>query len=247
MGDKNDGAEMKNESDGGDAKMTDADAGAEGAVKEGEKKEPEKTLSEESKDKPGGTEPMETEKVDAEGPTPTKSAEEKKDVPDDAKSSGEVASAPRIVTSEATDAGNDANASPSRGGKFAAMAAKKRDADGNIKADAPPSSKAAGKAGKGKKKEGKDMTVKDSKGRTVKVLDDDDEELDCEFLNNRQLFLNLCQGNHYQFDHLRRAKHSSMMVLWHLHNRDAPKFVQQCAICSREILRAFGTTVPRAP
>jgi len=78
--------------------------------------------------------------------------------------------------------------------------------------------------------------VKDSQGRSVKVTDDDLEEMDCEFLNNRQAFLNLCQGNHYQFDQLRRAKHTSMMVLWHLHNRDAPKFVQQCAGCSREIL-----------
>lgn len=69
-----------------------------------------------------------------------------------------------------------------------------------------------------------------------KVIDDDLEELDCEFLNNRQAFLNLCRGNHYQFDELRRAKHSSMMVLWHLHNRDAPKFVQQCVACGREIL-----------
>jgi len=63
--------------------------------------------------------------------------------------------------------------------------------------------------------------------------------MDCEFLNNRQAFLNLCQGNHYQFDQLRRAKHTSMMVLWHLHNRDAPKFVQQCANCSREILTGY--------
>jgi E1A/CREB-binding protein len=78
--------------------------------------------------------------------------------------------------------------------------------------------------------------AKDDGGSTEKVIDDDDEDMDCEFLNNRQAFLNLCRGNHYQFDELRRAKHTSMMVLWHLHNRDAPKFVQQCAACSREIL-----------
>jgi E1A/CREB-binding protein len=73
-------------------------------------------------------------------------------------------------------------------------------------------------------------------GEPVKVIDDDAEDLDCEFLNNRQAFLNLCRGNHYQFDELRRAKHTSLMLLWHLHNRDAPKFVQQCVSCSREIL-----------
>lgn len=76
----------------------------------------------------------------------------------------------------------------------------------------------------------------DKDGRPIKVIDDDAEDLDCEFLNNRQAFLNLCRGNHYQFDELRRAKHTSMMVLWHLHNRDAPKFVQQCVACNREIL-----------
>jgi len=82
----------------------------------------------------------------------------------------------------------------------------------------------------------KEETVLDASGRPIKVIDDDAEDLDCEFLNNRQAFLNLCRGNHYQFDELRRAKHTSMMVLWHLHNRDAPKFVQQCVACSREIL-----------
>lgn len=76
----------------------------------------------------------------------------------------------------------------------------------------------------------------DKDGQPIKVIDDDDEDLDCEFLNNRQAFLNLCRGNHYQFDELRRAKHTSMMVLWHMHNRDAPKFVQQCVACNREIL-----------
>jgi E1A/CREB-binding protein len=70
-----------------------------------------------------------------------------------------------------------------------------------------------------------------------KIIDDDAEDLDCEFLNNRQVFLNLCRGNHYQFDEQRRAKHTSMMLLWHLHNRDAPQFVQQCFSCHREIMR----------
>jgi E1A/CREB-binding protein len=79
-------------------------------------------------------------------------------------------------------------------------------------------------------------TELERKEETIKVLDDDAEDLDCEFLNNRQAFLNLCRGNHYQFDELRRSKHTSMMVLWHLHNRDAPKFVQQCFACGREIL-----------
>ena len=72
-------------------------------------------------------------------------------------------------------------------------------------------------------------------GRPIRVLDDDKEEIDCEFFNTRQCFLDLCRGNHYQFDELRRAKHTSMMVLWHLQNREAPKFVQQCFACAREI------------
>jgi E1A/CREB-binding protein len=126
-----------------------------------------------------------------------------------------------------------------REGKFAAMAARaKRDVTGEKK-DSEEETKAAEK-----KPEPKTLTVTDSKGRIVKILDDDDEELDCEFLNNRQAFLNLCQGNHYQFDQLRRAKHTSMMVLWHLHNRDAPKFVQQCATCSREILSGYRYHCP---
>jgi E1A/CREB-binding protein len=127
-----------------------------------------------------------------------------------------------------------------REGKFAAMAARKRDREGEPKEPEEVESTSE----KMKEEKLTSITVTDSKGRTVKVLDDDEEELDCEFLNNRQAFLNLCQGNHYQFDHLRRAKHSSMMVLWHLHNRDAPKFVQQCATCSRELLTGYRFNCP---
>ena len=93
----------------------------------------------------------------------------------------------------------------------------------------------------------KEAVPVDANGSPIKVMDDDAEELDCEFLNNRQAFLNLCRGNHYQFDELRRAKHTSMMVLWHLQNRDAPKYVQQCVACSREILSGKRYHCPSCP
>jgi len=127
---------------------------------------------------------------------------------------------------KAVDEKNMDSPSAVRGGKFAAMEKRKKDTKTPEEAESAKPEEQLSR-----------MITKDSRGRLVKVIDDDEEEMDCEFLNNRQLFLNLCQGNHYQFDSLRRAKHTSMMVLWHLHNRDAPKFVQQCAICSREILQ----------
>ncbi|XP_047315188.1 histone acetyltransferase HAC1-like isoform X2 [Impatiens glandulifera] len=64
---------------------------------------------------------------------------------------------------------------------------------------------------------------------------DKDDVLESEFFDTRQAFLSLCQGNHYQYDTLRRAKHSSMMVLYHLHNPTAPAFVSTCNTCHLDI------------
>ncbi|KAK9824572.1 hypothetical protein WJX72_011411 [[Myrmecia] bisecta] len=69
---------------------------------------------------------------------------------------------------------------------------------------------------------------------------DNNPDLASEFFDTRQAFLSLCQGNHYQFDSLRRAKHSSMMVLYHLHNPDAPAFACTCNHCSCEIEPGAG-------
>ena len=64
---------------------------------------------------------------------------------------------------------------------------------------------------------------------------DDDADMDSEFFDTRQQYLSLCQGNHYQFDTLRRARHSSMMSLYHLHNPSEPAFTATCNICQSEV------------
>ncbi|MQM16801.1 hypothetical protein Taro_049762, partial [Colocasia esculenta] len=69
---------------------------------------------------------------------------------------------------------------------------------------------------------------------------DKDEIVESEFFDTRQAFLSLCQGNHYQYDTLRRAKHSSMMVLFHLHNPTEPAFVTSCNVCQRDVEAGRG-------
>ncbi|KAK6157063.1 hypothetical protein DH2020_011311 [Rehmannia glutinosa] len=75
----------------------------------------------------------------------------------------------------------------------------------------------------------------------------DNEVLESEFFDTRQAFLSLCQGNHYQYDTLRRAKHSSMMVLYHLHNPTAPAFVTTCVICHLDIEAGQGWRCETCP
>lgn len=48
------------------------------------------------------------------------------------------------------------------------------------------------------------------------------ERLSCSFFDTRNGFLRMCQANNYQFDTLRRAKHSSAVIIWHLHNPSIP-------------------------
>ena len=76
---------------------------------------------------------------------------------------------------------------------------------------------------------------KESVAPQVKDTNDTDPSMECEIFETRQTFLSLCQGNHYQFDTFRRAKHSSMMVLYHLHNPSAPAFTSSCNVCNREL------------
>lgn len=76
---------------------------------------------------------------------------------------------------------------------------------------------------------------------------DKDEIIMSEFFDTRQAFLSLCQGNHYQYDTLRRAKHSSMMILYHLHNPTAPAFVMTCNVCQIDVESGQGWRCETCP
>jgi TAZ zinc finger/Zinc finger, ZZ type len=65
---------------------------------------------------------------------------------------------------------------------------------------------------------------------------DEDEPQETEMFESRQQILNYCQTHRFQFDELRRAKHSTMMILFQLHNPSAPMFLQQCGACYRDII-----------
>uniref|UniRef100_A0A803LKP9 histone acetyltransferase n=1 Tax=Chenopodium quinoa TaxID=63459 RepID=A0A803LKP9_CHEQI len=64
--------------------------------------------------------------------------------------------------------------------------------------------------------------------------EDNDAIMDNCFLENRHALLSFCQGNHYQFDSLRRAKHSSMMILYYLHYPNGSVAGISCNLCLKE-------------
>lgn len=69
-------------------------------------------------------------------------------------------------------------------------------------------------------------------GSTVDI----DPPMERELFESRQQLLNYCQSRHYQFDELRRAKYTTMMILHHIYKpATAPKFLPQCGACYREI------------
>ncbi|CAH0520497.1 unnamed protein product [Peronospora belbahrii] len=87
-------------------------------------------------------------------------------------------------------------------------------------------------------KKSKDLKTVVQKKKVKRVIGDDldDVIMPCEIFDTREAFLLYCQNNHCQFDQIRRAKHSSMMVLYHLFNQGTTGFTFSCSNCKTTLL-----------
>jgi hypothetical protein len=90
--------------------------------------------------------------------------------------------------------------------------------------------------------EGSDLESEDFSEHCLSLLaqlvpdtSDPDPLMKCAFVDSRHTFLEMCQFRHYQFDSLRRAKHSSLMLLYHLHFPDNKESRPTCTCCNGSI------------
>ncbi|KAL3266918.1 hypothetical protein HHI36_011068 [Cryptolaemus montrouzieri] len=66
-------------------------------------------------------------------------------------------------------------------------------------------------------------------------IQDPDPFIQCDLMDGRDAFLTLAREKHYEFSSLRRAKFSTMSMLYELHNQSQDKFVYTCNNCKAHV------------
>lgn len=66
-------------------------------------------------------------------------------------------------------------------------------------------------------------------------VNDPDPLANCELMDGRDAFLTLARDKHYEFSSLRRAKFSSMAMLYELHTGNNDRFSYTCNNCKRQM------------
>lgn len=72
---------------------------------------------------------------------------------------------------------------------------------------------------------------------------DKDPTITCDLMNGRDEFLNFAKDKHHEFSTLRRAKYSTMALLYELHNQGNEKFVYTCNTCRAQMESRYHCTV----
>ncbi|CAB0012922.1 unnamed protein product [Nesidiocoris tenuis] len=74
-------------------------------------------------------------------------------------------------------------------------------------------------------------------------IQDPDPFINCDLMDGRDAFLTMARERHYEFSSLRRAKYSSMSMLYELHNQGQDKFVYTCNNCKAHVETRYHCTV----
>ncbi|CAH1390893.1 unnamed protein product [Nezara viridula] len=74
-------------------------------------------------------------------------------------------------------------------------------------------------------------------------IQDPDPFINCDLMDGRDAFLTMARERHYEFSSLRRAKYSSMAMLYELHNQGQDKFVYTCNNCKAHVETRYHCTV----
>lgn len=73
----------------------------------------------------------------------------------------------------------------------------------------------------------------------LKPIDDPDAFVNCELMDGRDNFLSMARERHLEFSSLRRAKYSTMVMLYELHNEGQKSFMYTCNVCSNQVVTRY--------
>lgn len=69
----------------------------------------------------------------------------------------------------------------------------------------------------------------------LQPIQDPDPFIQCDLMDGRDAFLTVARDKHYEFSSLRRAKYSTMSMLYELHNQGQDRFVYTCNNCKNHV------------
>lgn len=77
----------------------------------------------------------------------------------------------------------------------------------------------------------------------VQPIQDPDPLINCDLMDGRDAFLTMARDRHYEFSSTRRARFSTLCMLYELHNQGTDKFVYTCNSCKSHVETRYHCTV----
>lgn len=71
---------------------------------------------------------------------------------------------------------------------------------------------------------------------------DPDQLITCDLMDGRDAFLTMSRERHWEFSSLRRAKFSSISMVYELHTQSEDKFMYNCNSCHLDVVARYHCT-----